>query len=95
MNGKYITLNNTSTSKDVDLSRWVLKQQTDSGPNIRYTIPDGVRLQHGRELRIYSRSGAESANQGAVSSVVQYQLVNNDVSSWGMCGGDMRLHPGR
>lgn len=85
MNGKYIVLLNHSTSKDIDLSRWVIKQRTDAGPNIRYVIPDGVRLQHGKELKIYSKLGAETANQSTTSAAVQYQLVNNDLSSWGTC----------
>ncbi|CAF0868179.1 unnamed protein product [Adineta ricciae] len=84
VNGKYIVLLNHSTSKDIDLSRWVIKQRTDAGPNIRYVIPDGVRLQHGKELKIYSKLGAETANQSTISALVQYQLVNNDLSSWGV-----------
>ncbi|CAF0902809.1 unnamed protein product [Adineta ricciae] len=84
VNGKYIVLLNHSTSKDIDLGRWVIKQRTDAGPNIRYVIPDGVRLQHGKELKIYSKLGAETANQSAISALVQYQLVNNDLSSWGV-----------
>ncbi|UJR08457.1 hypothetical protein I4U23_012727 [Adineta vaga] len=84
VNGKFISIVNHSTSKEIDLSRWVIKQRTDAGPNIRYIIPDGVRLQHGKELKIYSRSGAETANQSAISALVQYQLVNNDISTWGV-----------
>jgi hypothetical protein len=84
VNGKYISLMNHSTNKDIDISRWMLKRYIDSAPEIRYRIPDGVRLQRGKELRIYSKLGAESSNQSAVSSLVQQQIVNNDLATWGM-----------
>jgi hypothetical protein len=84
VNGKYISLMNHSTNKDIDISRWMLKRHIDAAPEIRYRIPDGVRLPRGKELRIYSKLGAESTNQSAVSSLVQQQIVNNDVATWGM-----------
>ena len=77
---------NNSNSKDIDISRWVLKRRIESGAKLRYTIPDGVRLQRGRELRIYSKqgSGVRSPNQSGSSSSSYQELVNNDVVSWGM-----------
>ncbi|CAF1080098.1 unnamed protein product [Adineta steineri] len=83
-NGKYISLVNHSSNKDIDISRWVLKQRIDSTSEIRYTIPNGTRLQQGKELRIYSKHNADLANGSAISALVQKQLVNNDVASWGV-----------
>ncbi|CAF1231078.1 unnamed protein product, partial [Didymodactylos carnosus] len=87
-NGAYISLVNHSTSKDIDISRWVLKRRIDSEPELRYTIPKGVQLQQGRELRIYSKLGAgaaESASYNRVGSSLSNQvLVNNDLASWGV-----------
>ncbi|UJR20187.1 hypothetical protein I4U23_023319 [Adineta vaga] len=88
-NGKYISLLNYSASTDVDISRWVIKQHINSAPDIRYTIPNDVRLQQGKELRIYSKlnSGEISSYTSAISALVQQQqqpLVNNDLLSWGI-----------
>ncbi|CAF1408071.1 unnamed protein product [Adineta steineri] len=83
-NGKYISLVNHSSNKDIDISRWVLKQRIDSTSEIRYTIPNGTRLQQGKELRIYSKHNADLANGSAISALVQKQLVNKDVASWGV-----------
>jgi hypothetical protein len=79
-NGKYISLVNSSSSKDIDLARWQIKQHVDSTPKIRYTIPEGVRLVRGGELRIYAQSGSNSISESA-----SYQkLMNNEIISWGM-----------
>ena len=78
-NGKYISMVNYSTSKDIDISRWTLKQRVDSSQEIRYTIPEGVRLPQGRELRIYAKLSGGNTNEASVQ-----QLVNNNIVSWGM-----------
>ena len=86
-NGTFITLANHSMSKDIDISRWTLKRRLDANTENRYTIPEGVRLQQGRELRIYSRLGAtaeSSTNSRADSSMPRRELVNNALDSWGM-----------
>jgi hypothetical protein len=84
--GTYISLMNHSTSKDIDISRWMLKQHIDSKTKLRYAIPDSVRLNRNSELRIYAkRGGAESSSHHpVVSSATRRELVNNDIVSWGM-----------
>ncbi|CAF1352271.1 unnamed protein product [Rotaria sp. Silwood1] len=55
---------------------------------LQYTVPDGLRLQPGSELKIYSESGAAVAqklsNQSAFSSSLHQELVLKDISSMGM-----------
>lgn len=79
-NGTYISLVNHSASKCIDVSRWVLKRRVAAAMELRYTLPDGVQLQQGGELRIYSKLGADTAD--AESSSYQ-KLVANDLASWG------------
>ncbi|CAF4167316.1 unnamed protein product, partial [Adineta steineri] len=80
-NGKYISLLNYSTTDDIDISKWMLKQSTDSASEIQYIIPDGVVLKQGIELRIYSKLG--SANKDRSSNENTHsRLVNNNVTSW-------------
>ena len=86
-NGAFITLINHSTSKEIDLSRWILVRRIDSSTEYRYQIPEGVRLQRGEELRIYSKLGYEhyqsSPNYRATSPRSKPDVVNRDVSTWG------------
>ncbi len=87
--GKYISLMNHSTNKDIDVSRWVLKRRIDSAAELLYTLPEGVRLHPGNELIIYSKLGADAArsssNNCLASSLSQKELVSTNVDSWGMC----------
>ncbi|CAF1116324.1 unnamed protein product [Adineta ricciae] len=89
-NGRYISLVNYSSSTDVDISRWVIKQQVNSASDIRYTIPKGVRIEQGKELRIYSKryAGDVPSHGSTISALVQQQqqqpLVTNDLPSWGI-----------
>ncbi|CAF1255120.1 unnamed protein product, partial [Adineta ricciae] len=89
-NGRYISLVNYSSSTDVDISRWVIKQKMDSASDIRYTMPKGIRIEQGKELRIYSNrsAGDVSSHGSAISALVQQQqqqpLVTDDLPSWGI-----------
>ncbi|CAM4804300.1 unnamed protein product [Rotaria magnacalcarata] len=85
--GAYISLMNHSPDKAIDLSRWVLKRRVDGKTELRYIVPDEVRLHPTSELRIYSKKGATIAassnkNRAGASSALQ-ELVNNEVTSWG------------
>lgn len=86
-NATFISLVNQSSSKDVDISRWVLTRTIDSVPKFKYTIPDGVRLDHGGELRIYAKSAAGSTS---FETATYQKLVYNDVMSWGMLNRDSK-----
>ncbi|CAF0983931.1 unnamed protein product [Rotaria sordida] len=83
----YICFTNHSQSKDADISGWMLKRRVDSKPELQYTLPDGIQLHPGNELRIYSKLGADatqsSSNPDYVSSSLYQKLVSNDVASWG------------
>jgi tetrahydrodipicolinate N-succinyltransferase len=72
---------NYSTNNTIDISKWILtKQHINSEKKVRYIIPNGIRLEPGRELRIYAK-----LNGGAAEESTSYQkLVNNDLVSWGM-----------
>ncbi|CAF4442336.1 unnamed protein product, partial [Adineta steineri] len=82
-NGKYISLLNYSTTDVIDISKWMLKQSTDSASEIQYIIPDGVVLKQGIELRIYSKLGNANADRSSNENTLS-RLVNNNVTSWGM-----------
>ena len=79
---------NHSTSRDIDISQWVLKQRIDSKAELRYTLPERIQLQPGGELRVYSKMGAGAAKSSlsyvVVPSSSRQELVNNDTVSWGM-----------
>ena len=87
-NGAFITLINHSTTKEIDLSRWILVRRIDSSTEYRFQIPDGVRLQRGEELRIYSKLGFEhfqsSQNYRATSPRSKPDVVNRELTSWGI-----------
>jgi hypothetical protein len=71
---------NYSTNRTIDVSRWVLTRHLDTGTKLRYTIPDGVLLEPGRELRIYAKMNGH----GPGESIPYQTLVNNNLRSWGM-----------
>ncbi|CAF3243820.1 unnamed protein product [Rotaria sp. Silwood2] len=77
LDGAYISLVSSLATNEIDISRWMLKQNTDSGKQLQYTIPDGTLIERNGELRIYSKVG----NATAGSSSGQ-KLVNNDIASW-------------
>ena len=86
--GTYIALLNYSSGKDIDISKWIIKQRIDGKMEILCRLPNGLRLQSGGELRIYSRQGAAAAKSITryrnITCLAQEELVNNDVVSWGM-----------
>jgi len=49
--GKCITLENSSADKDVDVSNWILKRRVEGTSEISYTIPYGLVMKHGTELK--------------------------------------------
>ena len=79
---------NHSTSKDTDISGWMLKRRVISKTELKYTLPDQIRLPAGGELRIYSKLGADAAqlssNYDDVSHHLHQKVVSNTVVSWGM-----------
>ena len=76
--GKCITLENTSIDKDVDVSNWILKRRVEGSSELAYTIPFGLTIKHGNELKIFARS-AQNAHHRPPA-----QVVNDKLDSWGM-----------
>ena len=76
--GKCITLENSSADKDVDVSNWILKRRVEGSPEISYTIPFGLVMKHGSELKIFART-AQNAHHRPPA-----QVVNEKLDSWGM-----------
>lgn len=74
--------------KDIDISRWSLKRRIDSTSDVSYTLPDGIRIQQGRELIIYSKLGAGAAGSSEAhrvfSTATHQEIVCSDLASWGM-----------
>ncbi|CAF3506013.1 unnamed protein product [Rotaria socialis] len=85
--GAYISLMNHSPDKVIELSKWVLKRRIDGKVELRYTVPDGVRLQSTCELRIFSKQGAaiakSSTKNRAGTSPTRQELINKEITTWG------------
>jgi hypothetical protein len=84
----YICLMNHSSNKDIDISRWMLTRRIDSKTELKYTLPDQIRLPVGGEFRIYSKLGADAAqlssNYDDGSHHLHQTVVSNTIISWGM-----------
>ena len=76
--GKCITLENSSNDKDVDVSNWTLKRHVEGSPEISYTIPYGLIIKHGNELKIFARSAQNAHHRPPL------EVVNDKLDSWGM-----------
>jgi hypothetical protein len=79
---------NHSSNKDIDISRWMLTRRIDSKTELKYTLPDQIRLPVGGEFRIYSKLGADAAqlssNYDDGSHHLHQTVVSNTIISWGM-----------
>jgi hypothetical protein len=79
---------NHSKVKEIDISGWILKRRTDSRVEVKYTLPDKIRLPIGSELRIYSKLGAETAqlssNYDDISHPSRLKVISNTVVAWSM-----------
>ncbi|CAF1244944.1 unnamed protein product [Rotaria sordida] len=88
LDSTYIRLMNQSASAVIDISRWLLKRRVDSKMVLQYTLPNGLRLLPGSELRVYSKLGGavaqKSSDQSAFSSSLHQQIILNDVFSMGI-----------
>ncbi|CAF1197997.1 unnamed protein product [Didymodactylos carnosus] len=78
--GEFITLENTSVSEDVNVSYWILKRRIDSLPELRYTFPSGLIIEHGKELKIYAKNALKQSQETLNRS---NKIVNNELASWG------------
>lgn len=78
---------NQSANVTINISRWHLKRLVDSKITLDYILPDGLLLQPGNELRIYSKLGSEitqaSLNESDFSSPLYQKLILSDVYSIG------------
>lgn len=71
-----IILENTSRSKDIDLTNWVIKRRVDSRDEIEYKFPDSLQLKANKTLRIWARGqGKENPPN---------DVVNDEIENWGI-----------
>jgi len=71
---------NFSKNKIIDLSKWYVTQYIDTKIKISYKIPDGIQLQPGEELRIYTKLSKNIIASG----ITPYgTLINTEINSWG------------
>ena len=73
--GKVIVLENTSMTKEVSLSGWVLKRKVESGNEIVFKFPSNVTLKGRKTLKVWAR--------GHGSNNLPNDLVNSAIDSWG------------
>ncbi|CAF0863780.1 unnamed protein product [Rotaria sordida] len=76
--GKCITLENSSNDKDVDVSNWTLKRRVEGSPDISYTLPYGLVMKRGSEMKIFARSAQNAHHRPP------FEVVNDKLDSWGM-----------
>ncbi|KAI3379942.1 hypothetical protein SNEBB_007567 [Seison nebaliae] len=75
-NGNFIVLENTSKSKDQDLSKWIVRRKVDNQPDLVYQIPDGTQLNSGRNIKIFANNcGSHNPPQS---------LVADHLENWGI-----------
>ena len=74
--GKVIVLENTSRSKDISITNWVLKRKVDTKDEVTYKFPPNLTLKAGKVVRIFARGhGKENFPS---------DLVNASLDSWGV-----------
>lgn len=78
--GKFIILENTDRSKDVNLANWQLKRTIDSNRDIIYKFPKNVQIKAGKNLRLWAR--------GHGKQNLPHDLVNEEITDWGV-GNDV------
>ncbi|CAF2637954.1 unnamed protein product [Rotaria sp. Silwood2] len=83
----HIGVMNQSASEIIDISRWLLIRRVDSDVVFQYKIPDGLQLQPGSEIRVYSELGADAAkkllSQSISSTSLCREVILKNVSSMG------------
>ena len=60
------------------MSNWVLKRRVEGSPELSYTIPSGLVIKHGNELKIFARTAHNAQHRPP------QQVVNDKLDSWGM-----------
>jgi hypothetical protein len=76
----YIGLMNFSKNKIIDLSKWYITQYINTKIKISYKIPDGIQLEPGGELRIYTKLNENLITSGTTPYRI---LINTEINFWG------------
>ncbi|CAF3794300.1 unnamed protein product [Rotaria sp. Silwood1] len=72
--GNYIMIENTSQSKNIDLSNWTIRQENDNGDNLIFIFPDNCYLGPNQSLKILTKTHElEQTNN---------DLIASSLSSW-------------
>ncbi|CAF0795167.1 unnamed protein product [Rotaria sp. Silwood1] len=72
--GKYIIIENTSRSKSMVLAGWTIRQESDNGDILTYTVPDNCLLRPNHSLKILTKPN-ESERKNS-------DLIASSLSSW-------------
>ena len=74
--GKVIILENTSRSKDISITNWVLKRKVDTKDEVTYKFPPNLTLKAGKVVRVFAR--------GQGKENFPSDLVNSSLDNWGV-----------
>ncbi|CAF2940207.1 unnamed protein product [Rotaria sp. Silwood2] len=72
--GNYIMIENTSQSKNIDLSNWTISQENDNGDNLIFTFPDKCHLGPNHSLKILTKTNESEQRNN--------DLIASSLSSW-------------
>ncbi|CAM4794991.1 unnamed protein product [Rotaria magnacalcarata] len=72
--GNYIVIDNTSQSKNIDLTNWTIRQEDDKGGHLFFKFPDNFHLKSNQSLKILTKIDQ--------SEQINDDLVASTVSSW-------------
>ncbi|CAF0764150.1 unnamed protein product [Rotaria sordida] len=72
--GKYIIIENTSRSKSMVLTGWIIRQESDNGDILTFTLPDNYLLRPNHSLKILTKPN-ESERKN-------HDLIASSLSSW-------------
>ncbi|CAF1474730.1 unnamed protein product [Adineta steineri] len=73
--GHYIIVENTSRSKNIDLSNWIIHQENENGNKLIFTFPDNCLLESKHSLKILANTyESEQKNDD--------ELIATSISTW-------------
>jgi intermediate filament protein if len=75
--GVYIVLENTSRSKDVNLTNWSIRRELDYIRTIEFKFPDGLVMRSNSMLKVWAgEAGRDDRAKG--------EIQNREISTWGI-----------
>ncbi|CAF3670994.1 unnamed protein product [Rotaria socialis] len=78
--GNYIVIENTSQSKNIDLTNWTIRQENDKGENLLFKFPDNFHLKSNQSLKILTKiNQSEQINDDLVASTVSLWHIGPNI----------------